>query len=359
MILVVAVVMVWQREFTLLLILWRMDLLAPPCLCSFFLGVGNHHLPFWSDHPLWFHPRPPSRPTPPHSPYIVGIILRIRIHNSLGVDAEQSTSHGIEDTCGIVDDSILCPFDGDWFFLLSRLIDRTATNNTIVLGRSSDQCFQIWRHQPTAYTFTPPPLLLTRKEEEWIQRSLIPTPVLRIMWNPSRRGRVEIIVNEDRVLLDAHTITTDSTGMLSAVSIDRAATDNITDLGRNRRFRSWWHYPLLVTDQEEEHIQHLSIRLQQQQQIASSKTIVVKNYDTRTQVRLGCREHHRWVTVDAMLFFGTSSVWPSRVDAMLCFGGVSGLAFPIWCYALLSRPSLTCFLFFCLIMYIIPMWYVF
>ena len=98
-----------------------------------------------------------------------------------------------------------------------------------------------------------------------------------------------------------------------------------------------------MTDQEEEHIQHPSIPVQQQQQTASSKTIVVKNYDTRTQVRLGCREHHRWDTIDAMLRFSTSSVWPSRVDAMLRFGGVHGdpVIIPVMTLKRLKASSIT------------------
>ena len=69
----------------------------------------------------------------------------------------------------------------------------------------------------------------------WPQAAVhLPIPRCR---QPHRAHFSFVTKHKDRVLPDVHTNITNSTGMLPAVSIDRAATDNMTDFGRNRRFR--------------------------------------------------------------------------------------------------------------------------
>ena len=102
MILDVAVVMVWRRDFTLQYCWYHggwtypslmRHMLLPPTLSfsssSFFFGgrgEPSSSVPvpiFW-----WFYPRPPP-PPPSYSLYVVGILPRIGIHNALWVDPEE------------------------------------------------------------------------------------------------------------------------------------------------------------------------------------------------------------------------------------------------------------------------------
>ena len=66
-------------------------------------------------------------------------IFRTGIHNSLGVDREQSASHVIEDTCDIVDDGILCP---------SSTAPITITITRVIVRDGSKLPKMIRRHHP-------------------------------------------------------------------------------------------------------------------------------------------------------------------------------------------------------------------